>query len=348
MKKIMFVGDAESIHIAKYVNYYANKSDYDVCIATFSQTNCTDCKNVNFLSKYMVTTGGGNYHYLFSIFKLALLIRKYNPDYINAHFSYSMGFIALLAMILSGINAKFSVVCHGSDIMAYPHKWCFWLNKIVLNAAERIIAVSEPMYKKLLSWKINPQKIFVGQYGVLIEKKESVKRDIDIISIRDASPNSQIEFMLCALSKIENIRYKKIVFVIPNIDRKRLETLKEKYSYIKFYERMSHSDIVSLLVRTKIYISATKSDGTSLSLLEAMAYGAYPIVSNIPTNACWIQNDVNGKLFQTESEFICDVNKTINLSASEYKSVRKSNYSLVDCKCNYYKQMKKIEYFLFK
>ena len=49
MKKIMFVGDAESIHIAKYVNYYANKSDYDVCIATFSQTNCTDCKNVTFI-----------------------------------------------------------------------------------------------------------------------------------------------------------------------------------------------------------------------------------------------------------------------------------------------------------
>lgn len=346
-KKIMFIGDAGSIHIAKYVNYYVHKDGYDVCIATFSQTNCTDCQNIVFLSNHLVTSGGGNYHYIFSIFKLAKLIRAYNPDYINAHFSYSMGFIALLALRLSGRNSELSVVCHGSDVMAYSHRWCYWLNKIVLRCAKKIIAVSEPMYRKILNWKIDRKKIFVGQYGVVVKKQEDVQRDINIISIRDASPNSRIEFMLNALSKIDKIEKRKIIFVIPNIDNERLERLKEKYSHIEFYERISHSEIIKLLERSKIYISATKSDGTSLSLLEAMVYGAYPIVSDIPTNACWIKNDINGNLFKTESEFIACMSRVIGLSDDEYKKVAKSNYLLVNCKCNYDKQMKKIEEFLF-
>lgn len=346
-KKIMFIGDAGSIHIAKYVNYYAQRDDYDVCIATFSQTNCTDCPNAVFLSSHMVTAGGGNYHYLFSILKLAKLIRKYNPDYINAHFSYSMGFIALLALRLSGRSSELSVVCHGSDVMAYSHRWCYWLNKIVLHSAKKIIAVSEPMYRKILSWNIDRKKIFVGQYGVVVKKQENVKRDIDIISIRDASPNSRIEFMLDALSQIDKIEQKNLIFVIPNIENKRLEVFKEKYSHIKFYERISHDEIVNLLKRSRIYISATKSDGTSLSLLEAMAYGAYPVVSDIPTNACWIKNDINGNLFKTEMEFIVYVSRVLGLPDHDYKRVSESNYAIVDCKCNYDKQMKKIEQFLF-
>lgn len=348
MKKILFVGDAGSIHIAKYVNYFVHKESYDVCVATFSKNNCTDCQNIMFLSDRNVASGGGNYHYLLSVFKLAILIRKYYPDYINAHFSYSMGFVALLAMKLSGVNAKFSVVCHGSDVMAYPYKLCFLLNKIVLNAAERIIAVSEPMYKKLLGWNISSKKIFMGQYGVEIEKKELVKRDIDIISIRDASPNSQIEFMLEALAQINGIIQKKIVFVIPGIDHQRLENLRNTYPHIIFHKKLNHSDILELLVRSKVYISATKSDGTALSLLEAMVYGAYPVVSDIATNICWIKDCINGRLFKNKYEFIENVSYAMNLPDMDFEKIRRINYALVDCKCNYSKQMKKIEEFLFK
>ena len=337
MKKILFVGDAGSIHIAKYVNYFVHKEGYDVCVATFSKNNCTDCQNIMFLSDRNVTSGGGNYHYLLSVFKLAMLIRKYYPDYINAHFSYSMGFIALLAMKLSGINAKFSVVCHGSDIMAYPYKWCFLLNKIVL-----------PMYKRLLAWNISSKKIFMGQYGVEIEKKELVKRDIDIISIRDASPNSQIEFMLEALAQINGILQKKIVFVIPGIDHQKLENLRNTYPHIIFYKKLNHSDILELLVRSKVYISATKSDGTALSLLEAMVYGAYPVVSDISTNICWIKDSINGRLFKNKCEFIENVSYAMNLPDMDFEKIRRINCALVDCKCNYSKQMKKIEEFLFK
>jgi glycosyltransferase involved in cell wall biosynthesis len=46
-----------------------------------------------------------------------------------------------------------------------------------------------------------------------------------------------------------------------------------------------------------LYLSASHSDGTSISLLEAMACGVPSLVSDIPGNREWVQPGVNGWLF---------------------------------------------------
>ena len=46
-----------------------------------------------------------------------------------------------------------------------------------------------------------------------------------------------------------------------------------------------------------IYLSAASSDGTSVSLLEAMAAGMICIVTDYPSNLEWIENSVNGFIF---------------------------------------------------
>ena len=43
-----------------------------------------------------------------------------------------------------------------------------------------------------------------------------------------------------------------------------------------------------------MYVSIPNTDGTSISLLEAMAYGCLPVVSDLPANREWIENGVNG------------------------------------------------------
>ena len=46
-----------------------------------------------------------------------------------------------------------------------------------------------------------------------------------------------------------------------------------------------------------LYISASHSDGTSISLLEAMACGKPVLVSDIPGNLEWVEAGINGWLF---------------------------------------------------
>jgi glycosyltransferase involved in cell wall biosynthesis len=49
-------------------------------------------------------------------------------------------------------------------------------------------------------------------------------------------------------------------------------------------------------------VSTSLYDGTSVSLLEAMGSGAFPIVTDIPANREWIVNGENGFLVPIDEE----------------------------------------------
>jgi glycosyltransferase involved in cell wall biosynthesis len=75
-------------------------------------------------------------------------------------------------------------------------------------------------------------------------------------------------------------------------------------SSIRFIGRVPHEEMANLLTQTDIYVSTSLYDGTSVSLLEAMGSGTFPIVTDIPANREWIVNAENGFLIPTENEYI--------------------------------------------
>ena len=53
-------------------------------------------------------------------------------------------------------------------------------------------------------------------------------------------------------------------------------------------------------------MSLPRSDATSVSLLEAMACGCLPVVSNLPANREWISDGVNGKVVNEGESGVID------------------------------------------
>ncbi len=340
-KKIFFIANAASIHTAKWVNFFVEK-DYEVHLATFSTENQTKCENIYFLGKKGMRRSGGNYHYLFSIPKLVKLFKEIRPEHVNAHYSYSMGLVTLLAKQWAKTEAKFSVVCHGSDVLSPPSPFVMdRINRYVLRRADRVFAVSDEIKEKLLSLGIASEKIWVGQYGIELEKKK-IEKDIDILSNRVFTTHSGIRFLLEALTEL-NEKKLQIVFVLPYIEAKQFQSLVEQYPFITFYKAIGHDTMLDMVGRSKIYISATQSDGSALSLLEAMSLGAVPLVSNIPSNRSWIVDGLNGYLFDTRASFLGKLKKILNMSQSESDVMRVLNRRLIEYRADYQTQMHKIE-----
>ena len=75
-------------------------------------------------------------------------------------------------------------------------------------------------------------------------------------------------------------------------------------SSVKFLGRVPHEEMPNLLAQADIYVSTSLHDGTSVSLLEAMGSGAFPVVTDIPSNREWIINGENGFLVSEDEERI--------------------------------------------
>jgi L-malate glycosyltransferase len=65
----------------------------------------------------------------------------------------------------------------------------------------------------------------------------------------------------------------------------------------EFVGRLDPAALAALLGRAEIYLSASRSDSTSVSLLEAMACGAVPVVSDIDGNREWVGEGDGARLF---------------------------------------------------
>lgn len=57
------------------------------------------------------------------------------------------------------------------------------------------------------------------------------------------------------------------------------------------------AELPALLAKADVYASTSLSDGTSVSLLEAMATGLFPVVTDIPANRPWVEQGRTGYLF---------------------------------------------------
>jgi glycosyltransferase involved in cell wall biosynthesis len=72
--------------------------------------------------------------------------------------------------------------------------------------------------------------------------------------------------------------------------------------FVQFLGRIPHDAMLNLLSQADIYVSTSLHDGTSVSLLEALGAGAFPVVTDIPSNREWIFDGENGFLVPTDKE----------------------------------------------
>jgi len=66
---------------------------------------------------------------------------------------------------------------------------------------------------------------------------------------------------------------------------------------VTFPGQVKYDNLPNFYRMADVYLSASHSDGTSISLLEAMACGRPVILSDIPGNREWVEPGVNGWLF---------------------------------------------------
>ncbi|HEV2698478.1 MAG TPA: glycosyltransferase family 4 protein [Terriglobales bacterium] len=77
------------------------------------------------------------------------------------------------------------------------------------------------------------------------------------------------------------------------------------------------------------YVSCAQSDGTSVSLLEAMATGLPVLVTDIPSNREWVREEANGWLASGTADFTAKLLRVCRLRSGQRDSISQINRKTV-------------------
>jgi glycosyltransferase involved in cell wall biosynthesis len=228
-------------------------------------------------------------------------------DIVLAERSTSYGFLALFQ------RTKLRVVAQQGATDLFPNTFLSklykgWIQKLVYQKSDLIHAWGQTMYQHMGSIGVDQSKIILGPKGIDLSAfqyepfQSKPIKPVHIIVTRSLEWYYRHDLILHAVSKLKALDYDfKLHIVGDGSQRQSLEQLSNVLGlghFVIFHGRLKQFDLAELLKKSRIYISAPNTEGYSSSLMEAMACGCIPIVTDLPSNRENIIHGVNGFLFE--------------------------------------------------
>ena len=263
-----------------------------------------------------------------TIRELRKLILDFKPDVIHVHQANSYGFLSALAN--RGLK-PLVLTTWGSDVLLLPQKNSFYKFMVgyALKQANAITADAHFMAKAIE--ELAPNKaVQIANFGVEIEKLAApIEKEKLIYSNRMHEPLYRIERIIeQSASFLKAHPDWKLRIAASGTQTASLQALAEKIlpeSSFEFVGFQAPADNRANYAKAQIYVSIPNSDGTAISLLEAMAYGCIPVVSDLPANKEWIKAQQNGLIYS--GNLSADFENALQLDA---QNVAQINADLIE------------------
>lgn len=231
-------------------------------------------------------------------------IKKIKPDLIHAGPLQSCAFM----VALTGFQPLVSM-SWGYDLLLDANRNIFWekTTEFTLRRSSRLITDCLTLNQVAHQFRVPDAKIVTFPYGI----------DLDQFTPAEYPPGNGDQFTLLSTRSLESIygvdilarAFVKAAHQNPRLNLIQLGTgslaaeLRSIFNRGGVMERVllpgqqTQKDLPQFYNRADVYISTSHIDGSSVSLMEALACGRPVLVSDIPGNREWIEPGVQGWWF---------------------------------------------------
>ena len=248
------------------------------------------------------------FRYFFYVNKVLKIIKKFRPDLIHTGWVQLDGIVA----VLTGYK-PILLMPWGSDILIFPfeHKKKMDQAKYVINQSSHIYADCNDVKNTILQiTEYDPNEISVFPNGIDLSlfnperKKKNILNKLGwskqkiIIMTRSFERIYGIQYFLMALPKIiKNEALARVLMIGSGPEEDVIKGIVDALDlnhYVHFTGFIPNDELAYYLNSAEIYVSTSITDGSSLSLLEAMACRLPVVVSDVPANCEWVKDGENG------------------------------------------------------
>jgi glycosyltransferase involved in cell wall biosynthesis len=277
-------------------------------------------------------------------------LARFRPDLVNAHFVPNYGLIGVLAGWRPLV-----VSVWGSDVLISGRRSFLHRQRarFVLRRADYVTTDADMLTRAAVVLGAHSARVLTVPMGVdLTAYPERTGADPGpvIVSTRKLEPVYNLALLVGAvpdvLAAVGDARF---VIVGDGPERPALAARVQSYgaaaaAQVAFRGMIPHAEIASTLYAGTVYVSTSLSDSTSVSLLEAMAAGAFPVVTDIEANHEWIDDGVNGYLVPVDDPARLAARIVDALADPELRArARRHNRALIQRRASWQDNMDAIE-----
>ena len=237
------------------------------------------------------------------------LCQEIRPDIIHAGPIQRGAFLAALAGCRPLVSMSW-----GSDLLFHARGGVErWVARWTLRRSDSLLCDCEAVRSASIRLGIDPGRIVVFPWGVDLETftprgpsrvREALgwKESFVLVSARAWEPGYGVDLVAeafaTASSEAGDIR---LMLLGDGSEKGRIRRrLEAGGSLRKTYlpGPIEHTDLPGYFRDADLYVSASSRDGSSVTMLEAMACGLPALVSDIPSNLEWVDGGSNGWTFR--------------------------------------------------
>jgi glycosyltransferase involved in cell wall biosynthesis len=295
--RLLLMGDARQVHLKRWATYFEEEG-FEVL--SFSLERPDQYPGVlryirmpAFLPRFL--------RYLLCVPAVKDLVHQFKPHVVNAHFAPNYGMIATVLGRRPWVLSTW-----GSDILIDPKKSLLhrMRTRFVVRRADYVTSDAQVMTEEIRKMGVPEERVLTFPYGVDIDRFRPRDHPLSggprILSNRKLTSVYGVSTLIDAFPAVREAFHDATLTVAGDGELRNylLECAERSIARraIVFVGNVDHHHVPALLRDHDLYVSMSLSDTTSVSLLEAMACGIFPIVSDIPANREWIEDGVNGRL----------------------------------------------------
>ncbi|MEJ5224632.1 MAG: glycosyltransferase, partial [Anaerolineales bacterium] len=229
---------------------------------------------------------------------------RIRPDLIHAGPIQTAAFIA----VLSGFRPILTM-SWGFDLMEDVHRsrWHAWVTRYTLRRSAFFTSDAEVTRNKAVDYGMNPARTVVFPWGVDLSHFSPAQTDksdsgFTLFCNRSWEPRYGVDVLARAFVSVARQRDDVSLLLLGGGSQgARIRQILEQSNAagrVSYPGHIPNRDLPRFYHMANLYISPSHVDGSSVSLMEALACGLPCLVSDIPANQEWVREGENGWLFR--------------------------------------------------